>query len=79
MVPVMPLSFELACELSFPVGEAIAAGILVTGGQLIGIIIVNFDIYIYIYLMYRYLLIHFWMIQINNKILSLFLSQALYY
>ncbi len=21
MVPVMPLSFELACELSFPVGE----------------------------------------------------------
>jgi FLVCR family MFS transporter 7 len=42
MVPVMPLSFELACELSFPVGEAIAAGMLVTGGQLIGIIIVNF-------------------------------------
>ena len=32
MVPVMPLSFELACELSFPVGEAIAAGMLVTGG-----------------------------------------------
>jgi len=49
MVPVMPLSFELACELSFPVGEAIAAGMLVTGGQLIGIIIVNFDIYIYLF------------------------------
>lgn len=32
LIPVIPLSFELACELSFPVGEAIAAGMLMTGG-----------------------------------------------
>jgi hypothetical protein len=41
LVPVMPLSFELACEISFPVGEALAAGMLVTGGQLVGIILIS--------------------------------------
>jgi FLVCR family MFS transporter 7 len=41
LVPVMPLSFELACELSFPIGEAIAAGMLVTGGQLSGTVLVR--------------------------------------
>ena len=30
--PVLPLSFELACELVFPVGEALAVGTLITGG-----------------------------------------------
>ena len=32
LVPVIPLGFELAVELCFPVGEAIVAGMLVTGG-----------------------------------------------
>jgi FLVCR family MFS transporter 7 len=32
LLPVLPLSFELACECSFPVGEAVAAGMLMTGG-----------------------------------------------
>ncbi len=31
-VPFIPLSFELACEISFPVGEAISTGMLMTGG-----------------------------------------------
>jgi hypothetical protein len=38
LLPVLPLSFELACECSFPVGEAVAAGMLMTGGQIVGII-----------------------------------------
>ena len=29
---LFPLGFELAVELCFPVGEAIVAGMLVTGG-----------------------------------------------
>ena len=37
LLPVLPLSFELACECSFPVGEAMAAGMLMTGGQIIGV------------------------------------------
>jgi hypothetical protein len=32
ITPVIPLSFELACELVFPVGEALAVGMLLTGG-----------------------------------------------
>jgi FLVCR family MFS transporter 7 len=41
VIPVMPLSFELACELSYPVGEAVSTGMLMTGGQLVGVISVN--------------------------------------
>jgi len=38
LIPILPLSFDLACECSFPVGEAVAAGMLMTGGQIVGII-----------------------------------------
>jgi hypothetical protein len=36
--PVIPISFELACELTFPVGEALSTGILMSGGQIVGVI-----------------------------------------
>lgn len=36
--PILPLSFELGCELAFPVAEATAVGLMNSGGQLMGII-----------------------------------------
>ena len=36
--PTMPLGFELACEITFPVGEATTTGLLNSGGMLVGII-----------------------------------------
>jgi FLVCR family MFS transporter 7 len=33
-----PLTFELACELAFPVGEAATIGLMITGGQIVGVI-----------------------------------------
>lgn len=38
LTPLLPLSFDFGCEIVFPVGEAQVTGILMTGGQLIGII-----------------------------------------
>eukprot|EP00743_Colponemidia_sp_Colp-15_P004645 GILK01005006.1.p1 GENE.GILK01005006.1~~GILK01005006.1.p1 ORF type:complete len:457 (-),score=72.14 GILK01005006.1:248-1618(-) len=38
MTPVMPLSLELACEVTYPVGEATSAGFLLTGGQIVGVV-----------------------------------------
>jgi hypothetical protein len=40
-MPIIPLALELGCELTFPVGEAMSSGILMTSGQLVGILCVN--------------------------------------
>jgi MFS family permease len=37
MLPLLPISFELGCELTFPVGEAMTGGLLNAGGQVWGI------------------------------------------
>ena len=38
MVPILPVGFEFAIEMSYPVGEAMSAGVLMSVGQVIGII-----------------------------------------
>lgn len=38
LTPLLPLSFDFGCEIVFPVGEAQVTGILMTGGQVIGIL-----------------------------------------
>ena len=35
-LPLLPLCFDLACEITFPVGEAFTTGLLMTGGQIVG-------------------------------------------
>ena len=40
MVPFLPLSFEYACELTFPIGEAMSGGLLMSSGQITGIIFI---------------------------------------
>lgn len=45
-LPLLPLSFDLACELTFPIGEAMTTGLLMTGGQIIGAIeVLVFDFF----------------------------------
>ena len=41
-LPLLPLCFDLACEITFPVGEAFTTGLLMTGGQIVGVIEVLF-------------------------------------
>ncbi len=36
-IPLVPLSYDLGCEITFPVGEALSTGILITTGQLVGL------------------------------------------
>jgi len=31
-VPLLPLGLDFVCEITFPVGEAFASGILISGG-----------------------------------------------
>jgi hypothetical protein len=38
LTPLLPLSFDFGCEIVFPVGEAQVTGVLMTGGQIIGIL-----------------------------------------
>ena len=38
LTPLLPLSFDFGCEIVFPVGEAQVTGILMTSGQIVGII-----------------------------------------
>ena len=33
LMPVLPLGLELSCEISYPIGEAVPSGYLMTGGQ----------------------------------------------
>jgi hypothetical protein len=33
MTPVLPISLELACEITFPVGESTSSGLLMANGQ----------------------------------------------
>jgi FLVCR family feline leukemia virus subgroup C receptor-related protein len=37
-MPLLPLSLDFGCELSFPIGEALSTGVLMTGGNFVGII-----------------------------------------
>ena len=38
LTPVLPVSYELGCEITFPIGEEISGGLLNMGGQVIGIV-----------------------------------------
>jgi len=37
LTPILPLSFELVCEIVFPIKEAIPSGLLLAMGQIVGI------------------------------------------
>eukprot|EP01101_Sappina_pedata_P012052 TRINITY_DN8216_c0_g1_i1.p2 TRINITY_DN8216_c0_g1~~TRINITY_DN8216_c0_g1_i1.p2 ORF type:complete len:734 (-),score=126.68 TRINITY_DN8216_c0_g1_i1:14-2215(-) len=37
MTPILPLCFELVCETTFPIREAVPSGILISCGQIVGI------------------------------------------
>jgi len=39
MMPLLPLGYDLACEITYPVGEAMTGGMLNIGGQIFGIIL----------------------------------------
>jgi hypothetical protein len=41
MTPILPLSYDLGCELVFPVGEALITGILNGGGMLFSFIMIG--------------------------------------
>eukprot|EP01114_Cavostelium_apophysatum_P015978 TRINITY_DN4470_c0_g1_i2.p1 TRINITY_DN4470_c0_g1~~TRINITY_DN4470_c0_g1_i2.p1 ORF type:complete len:481 (+),score=61.94 TRINITY_DN4470_c0_g1_i2:51-1493(+) len=38
MTPVLPISLELACEISYPIGEATPSGFMMVSGQIVGIV-----------------------------------------
>ena len=38
LAPTSPLSYELGCELTFPVGEAFVVGILLAGSEIMAVI-----------------------------------------
>lgn len=38
LTPVLPVSYELGCEITYPIGEEISGGLLNMGGQVIGIL-----------------------------------------
>ena len=38
MVSIMAVSFDLAVELTFPIGESFSSGVIMSGGQIGGII-----------------------------------------
>jgi FLVCR family feline leukemia virus subgroup C receptor-related protein len=40
-IPLIPLSFDFGCEIVFPVGEAQVTGVLMSGGQIIGVLEVS--------------------------------------
>eukprot|EP00002_Diphylleia_rotans_P018704 TRINITY_DN3617_c0_g1_i1.p1 TRINITY_DN3617_c0_g1~~TRINITY_DN3617_c0_g1_i1.p1 ORF type:complete len:448 (+),score=102.51 TRINITY_DN3617_c0_g1_i1:47-1390(+) len=40
MTPIMPVSLELGCEIAYPIGEALPSGLLMTAGQIFGIVMV---------------------------------------
>jgi len=40
MLAILPIGFELACEITFPIGEAMSSGCLMTAGQILGIAMV---------------------------------------
>jgi hypothetical protein len=42
-IPLMPLSFDYGCDVLFPAGEAQITGCLMTSGNLIGVIFVNWS------------------------------------
>ena len=44
LLPILPIGFELACEITFPVGEAVSNGALISGSQLLAIFMVTMPI-----------------------------------
>lgn len=38
LTPVLPVSYELGCEITYPIGEEMSGGLLNTGGQVVGIL-----------------------------------------
>lgn len=41
MIPIMAVGFELGVEVSYPIGESMSTGFLMSGGQLLGIVYVK--------------------------------------
>lgn len=41
MTPILPLGLEFACEITFPVGEAVSGGAMIGMSQFVGAIQVN--------------------------------------
>lgn len=41
IIPIYSISMDLVCELTYPVGESISGGIIMTSCQITGIIFVN--------------------------------------
>ena len=42
LVPILPIGFELGVEITYPVDESYSAGMLMSGGQIIGFVYVIF-------------------------------------
>lgn len=38
LMPILPVSYEFGCEITFPIGEAMTGGLLNCGGQIVGIV-----------------------------------------
>jgi len=39
LTPILPLCYELVCEIVFPIKEAIPSGLLLSMGQIVGIVL----------------------------------------
>ena len=44
MIPIMAVGFELGVEVTYPIGESMSTGFLMSGGQFLGIIYVIISI-----------------------------------
>ena len=41
MIPIMAVGFELGVEVTYPIGESMSTGFLMSGGQLVGVLYVS--------------------------------------
>jgi hypothetical protein len=48
MIPVMVVSFELSAELTYPIGETMSTGVLMSIGSIMGILYVKINITNYV-------------------------------
>jgi len=69
-LPLLPLCFDLACEITFPVGEAFTTGLLMTGGQIVGVVEVIIKFHRIFMLIFKKVLIFDFAFAGNEKINS---------
>jgi len=69
-LPLLPLCFDLACEITFPVGEAFTTGLLMTGGQIVGVVEVIIKLHRFFMLFFKKVLIFDFAFSGNEKINS---------